>query len=362
MELRYYVIMAVSFLALQGLLWVFLQTVKWLLGLSVRQARGLKWALYISMNALMLLHISQILPMFRLVAWILVLLLFWLFVSAAFWGLRWLSRWLLPNKNMTNFWRGLFPVAYLSFIGFTLYNAYVPKVVHYAVTLDKPLAPLRIGLASDLHLGTLFGGKQLDQLAEIFAREQVDLILLPGDIMDDDTQAYVAENMRPHLAKLHAPLGVFATMGNHDLFGAELQIVEEIRQAGITLLWDQAVVFPQKFAIIGRNDELVRNRPSTAALLEGIDPNLPIFLLDHRPTEIEQHAQLPIDLQVSGHTHNGQIFPANLITKLMYRLSHGYEKIGNGHFFVTSGYGFWGVPMRLGSQSEVVIIDVVGKK
>lgn len=83
-------------------------------------------------------------------------------------------------------------------------------------------------------------------------------------------------------------------------------------------------------------------------------------MLDHRPTEIEKHSKLPIDLQVSGHTHKGQIFPANLITALIYRLDYGYEKIGLGHYVVTSGYGFWGIPMRLGSQSEVVILDVTG--
>ena len=82
--------------------------------------------------------------------------------------------------------------------------------------------------------------------------------------------------------------------------------------------------------------------------------------MDHRPDQIEQHARLPIDLQVSGHVHNGQVFPANLIVKQLYRLPYGYEAIGNGHFFVTSGFGFWGIPFRLGSQSEVWIIDVSG--
>ena len=83
--------------------------------------------------------------------------------------------------------------------------------------------------------------------------------------------------------------------------------------------------------------------------------------MDHRPDEIESHSTLPIDLQVSGHTHRGQIFPANIVTYLMYRLDYGYEKIGNGHFVVTSGYGFWGIPLRLGSQSEVWILEVKGK-
>ncbi len=93
-----------------------------------------------------------------------------------------------------------------------------------------------------------------------------------------------------------------------------------------------------------------------------VNTDLPIILLDHRPTDIEKHASLPPDIQVSGHAHKGQIFPASLITKMMYRLDYGHEKIGNPHVFVTSGYGFWGIPMRLGSQSEVIIIDVKENK
>ena len=134
-----------------------------------------------------------------------------------------------------------------------------------------------------------------------------------------------------------------------------------MQKAGIQVLWDRAITINDQFVIIGRNDDLLRSRPSTEELLQNVNTRLPVFLMDHRPTEILHHAELPIDVQVSGHAHKGQVFPANIITKLMYRLHYGYEKIGNGHFFVTSGYGFWGIPMRLGSQSEVFIIDVKGK-
>ena len=96
-------------------------------------------------------------------------------------------------------------------------------------------------------------------------------------------------------------------------------------------------------------------------LLLQVEPGKPVILMDHRPSEIMAHSKLPIDIQLSGHIHNGQIFPANLLAAYVNRLAYGYEKIGLGHYFVTSGYGFWGVPLRLGSQSEVWIIDVKGK-
>ncbi|OOH90541.1 metallophosphoesterase [Pasteurellaceae bacterium 15-036681] len=362
MEFRYYIIMAVSFLALQFLIFCFSRTVRWLFNLSQTSTKRFNLISYVLANALMLIHITRIMPMFKEVALLLTLLLFALFISASALVIYQLLR-LVFNPNKLSFaLRICYPFAYLGLIGLAIFNAYVPNVIHYSVTLDKPLEQsLRIGVASDLHLGKFFGAKQLDKLVGIFNQQKVDLILLPGDIMDDDTQAYVAENMQSHLEKLKAPLGVYATMGNHDLFGAEQEIFAEIEKAGIKVLWDQAVNFEGKFAIIGRNDELVKNRPTAEQLLQNVDVRLPVFLLDHRPTEIEQHSTLPIDLQVSGHTHNGQIFPANIITNLMYRLPYGYEKIGLGHYFVTSGYGFWGIPMRLGSQSEVFIIDVKGK-
>ncbi|WGE81718.1 metallophosphoesterase [Actinobacillus equuli subsp. haemolyticus] len=359
MEYRYYITTGIAILVLQCLVFNFSRTLGWLFNLSTKSRKIVTFISYLAANGLAILTVTRTFNGFRITALMLALLLFALFVSLACVVIYRLFK----GKQAVNFALKItYPFAFFGIVGLALYNAYTPKVVHYSVQLDKPLAqPLRIGVASDLHLGQWFGSKQLDKLAEIFNQQNVDLILLPGDIMDDNTDAYVAENMQPHLAKLKAPLGVYATLGNHDFFGKQQAIAAEIQKAGIQVLWDQAVEINGKFTIIGRNDDLVKNRPSAAQLLTAVNSDLPVFLLDHRPTQIEQHSQLPIDLQVSGHTHKGQIFPANLMTNVIYRLHYGYEKIGLGHYFVTSGYGFWGIPMRLGSQSEVFIIDVKGK-
>lgn len=364
MEVRHYITLAVAVLALQFFVFSFARTLAWLFNLSAKKRKWIMFGCYLIANSVMLLHATFIVPMFRPIALMLTLLLFSVFVS----GAVWLIYQFCKRFISLHFWQQYlrlplrigYPIAFFGLIGLGLYNAYTPKVVHYSIVLDKPITPVRIGVASDFHLGKLFGEKQLDQLADIFTQQKVDLILLPGDIMDDNVDAYLAENMQPHLAKLHAPLGVYATLGNHDFFGQERTIADEIRKAGIQVLWDQAVTLSGKFTIIGRNDDLNKNRPSAEQLLQGVDTRLPVFLMDHRPSEIVAHSQLPIDVQVSGHTHNGQIFPGNLITNLVYRLGYGYEKIGRGHYFVTSGYGFWGIPLRLGSQSEVMIIEVKG--
>jgi hypothetical protein len=354
MELRYYIIFTVAFLALQLFLYSFGRTLGWLFNLQPKTRKWITGLSILGVDALFILTLTPTITAFRSVALILALLLFAFMLSILTACIIKLSK-----GKASKCLRATYPFAFAGIIGLSVYNAYTPVVIHQTLTLDKPLKqPLRIGLASDTHLGKLFGDKQLDELAEIFNREKVDLILLPGDIMDDNVEAYVAENMRPHLAKLQAPLGVYATLGNHDFFGEQQQIAQEIQKAGIQVLWDQAVEINGQFTIIGRNDKTFRDRVPTEKLLVEVNTELPVFLLDHQPDEIEKHAQLPIDLQVSGHTHKGQIFPANLMTKLIYPLDYGYKKIGNGYFVVTSGYGFWGIPMRLGSQSEVWILDV----
>ena len=355
METRHYITMAVAVLALQFMLFGFSRTLGWLFNLNRKTRTKLSIILFLLFNALIATAPLRLYAeSFRVSALLLTLLLFSTFSSLIVAFLY------LLRKQWRNQIKWLYPVIFLSFIATACYNAYVPTIRHFQVKLDKPMQPLRIGMASDLHLGRLFGSTQLDTLADIMRQEKVDIILLPGDIMDDNVNAYLAEKMQPHFANLQAPLGVYATLGNHDFFGDQQRIEAEMRKAGIIPVMDESIVIDGRFTLIGRNDDLVKNRPTAAQLLKGVNTALPVILMDHRPTEIEQHANLPIDIQLSGHAHNGQIFPANFVVKLIYRLSYGYEKINQGHFFVTSGYGFWGVPMRLGSQSEVMIIDLVG--
>ncbi|QMT31674.1 metallophosphoesterase [Alysiella filiformis] len=258
--------------------------------------------------------------------------------------------------------RKIAPVLVVAMFGLGWFNAYVPAVRRVVIEIDKPMAqPVRIAMVADTHLGVLVGKRQLDKLANILNEEKVDLVLMPGDIMDDDIAAYTAENMKPHLQKIRAPLGVFATLGNHDVREGK-HITQAIESAGIRVLRDEAVWVDNRFWVVGRPDNLDAERLPTAQLLQKANVQQPIFLLDHRPDGVLAHAKLPIDLQVSGHVHNGQIFPGNWVVRFLNEIHYGYAKRGNTHFVVTSGYGFWGIPFRLGSQAEVWIIDVQGKK
>ena len=265
---------------------------------------------------------------------------------------------------------GLRIFALLFFIGlfiYSLYSAYVPVVRKLSIKINKPLNhPLRIAVASDLHLGRLFGNKAIARLHALINRHQADILLMPGDIMDDNTQAFTDCNMAEDLAKLinSLPYGIYATLGNHDLYGHEQPISEALQNAGVQLLNDDVTCLShqgQPIWLLGRFDNHKRQRVATTELLAQVNTTEPVILLDHRPSDIMAHSQLPIDLQVSGHTHNGQIFPANFIVKAINRVGYGYEEIGTGHFVVSSGYGFWGIPFRLGSRSEIWLITLTGK-
>lgn len=315
---------------------------------------------FVFSNGVLVLTVSRYWRfMFRVTAGWMILLLFTLFASFAV-----MTLWLLLKNRVAKpkLDIGLRTFGALFFFGLTaysVYSAYMPTVKHISLTIDKPLdKPVRIGVASDLHLGFLFRGKQIDDLARIMNQEKVDAIFLPGDIMDDSTEFYLNLNMKQNLQKLKAPLGVYATMGNHDLFGHEHEIHQALTEAGIKVLNDEAVFVDNRFWVVGRPDDTARGRTPSQELILKTDTAQPVFLLDHRPTSIHIHEKLPIDLQVSGHVHNGQVFPANIIVKFLNRLAYGHEKIGLGHYIVTSGYGFWGVPFRLGSQSEVWIVDI----
>lgn len=340
------------------------RSLQWLLApvIGVRGRRWLMVAAYAVTNCLiigLLLQVDH--AVFRIAAFWMVLMLFVMYAALATFIVYLLLRKVMAQPPLSRSLRAFAPLFVIALTAFSVYNAYTPVVRHQSVVIDKKLArPLRIGVASDLHLGLLVGNRQLDKLADIMRRQKVDMILLPGDLLDDDAVEFRRQNMLPHLAKLSAPLGVYATLGNHDLFGHQREIRAEVEKAGIEVL-ENRVINRHRLLIVGRNDDMDASRPSTAQLLQGQDTALPVLLMDHRPSEIEQHAALPVDIQVSGHVHNGQIAPANLIVAALNRLAYGYERIGKGHYFVTSGYGFWGIPMRLGSQSEVWIIDVNGR-
>lgn len=212
---------------------------------------------------------------------------------------------------------------------------------------------------ADTHFGLLSGKDHAERFVKEINALHPDLVLLPGDIFDDDIQPFLDQKIDQILRKLEAPYGVYASLGNHDKHDGMMQeLIDALEGSGIHVLYDDAVNIEDQLTIIGRKDKTDTNRLSLNALMNDVDLTKPTILLDHQPYELDIAEQEGIDLMVSGHTHGGQVFPGNLITNAMYENDWGHLQKEQMHSIVTSGFGFWGPPIRIGTRSEIVNIQV----
>ena len=152
-------------------------------------------------------------------------------------------------------------------------------------------------------------------------------------------------------------MGVYVIFGNHEYYGEGDHLIADFyRKSNIKLLRDSCVQVNDDLYLAGRDDKHNPNRKELKDLLS-TTANKPVIVLDHQPYHLEDAANNNVDLQISGHTHNGQFFPANLVVKSMFELGYGYLRKGNTHFYVSSGLGLWGPQYRLGSRSEMVVVN-----
>ncbi len=247
------------------------------------------------------------------------------------------------------------------------WGAQNPQIVEYEVTLEKSTEnykKLNIVMLSDLHLGKFVNRKQLENIVHKINPLNPDIIVIPGDIIDDRVDTFVEQNMTEVFQELNPKLGIYASFGNHEYIGGQVEIAEEyFQQAGINVLRDKYVKIADGFYLVGREDKTYERfkgkpRKELEELLKGIDKKLPIIMLDHQPVDIDKAELAGVDMQLSGHTHKGQLFPFGMITKKLFTVDWGYKKINNIHVIVSSGAGTWGPPMRVGNRSEIVYIKV----
>ena len=236
-----------------------------------------------------------------------------------------------------------------------------PVVTEYNLETAKPLpgGKMRIVLASDIHLSSYINKNDLKRYVSLINRQKGDVIMLAGDIADRDPHPLYNQKMNEELSQLTAKYGVFAITGNHEFYGGKKEeIYSLIKSAGITFLKDSAVLVADSFYVVGRDDKTNGKRASLENIMENINRNLPVFLMDHQPSKLEDAMHAGADLQMSGHTHNGQFWPGNLIVSAMFELPYGHLKKGETNYIVTSGLGLWGPKYRIGTKSEVVVINL----
>ncbi len=241
-------------------------------------------------------------------------------------------------------------------------NARNPRIKVLDLTIPKnshPLKSLNIAVASDIHLGTIVCKWRLEHIVEKINALNPDLVLLPGDVLDEDLGPVIRQNLGETLRSIKSKHGVIAITGNHEYIGGVEQACQYLTDHGIQVLRDGAVKLLDSLYIVGREDRSIsqfsgKKRKPLSELMQGVDKSLPIILMDHQPFHLEEAEQHGVDLQLSGHTHHGQLWPFNFITKKVYELSWGYKQRGRTHIYVSSGVGTWGPPIRTGNRPEIV--------
>jgi len=233
-----------------------------------------------------------------------------------------------------------------------------PRIHNYAIEIPRKSSTLReltIAFASDFHLKDTTNPKVMERFEAKVAAARPDIVLLGGDMVEGDRQDEKLETFEAIFKRLAPKYGVYGVPGNHDSRGASRTFFEK---AGIRLLQDTVEKIDDAFYLVGRNEGRGRGRAPVGDLLKGRDADLPVIVVDHRPTDLDAVSRAGADIQLSGHTHNGQLFPVNIITRGQYELAWGYKIKGGMHVFVTSGIQTWGPPVRTAGASEILVIKV----
>ena len=234
------------------------------------------------------------------------------------------------------------------------------RVSKYTIDIPRRYSKidhLRIAFAADIHIQQNTRIQFIDQFVKKINALEPDMMLYVGDIVEGDNENETTKAIESAMRKIVTKYGTFGVTGNHEFYGGNGQSAF-FRELGITMLSDTVIRVDSSFYLAGRNDEHLGQRKTVIQLFEGISHDMPVILLDHRPTQLQEVSQTLADVQVSGHTHNGQMFPINMITHEVYELSWGYKKIRSTHFFVTSGLRLWGPPVKTAGKSEIMLIDM----
>lgn len=277
---------------------------------------------------------------------------------------------LFPNiKDKSLFFTIIFFILIVSFIGKGIYNANSSYVKSYDIKINKEFKDdkLNVVLISDIHLGEIIGNSRIKDIVSKVNVLNPDVVLIAGDLIDSSFKPFEDNNMASELGKIKSKYGTFFSLGNHDLFDNKVdELTTLLEKQGIVVLRDKATLINNNFYIIGRDDISISRfkdkRKSLKDIISDVDKSKPIIVIDHNPSSINESLEASVDLQVSGHTHKGQMVPFNLITKGIFENHYGYMKKETLNTVVSSGFGTWGPPIRIGSRSEIVNIHLNGKK
>lgn len=263
-----------------------------------------------------------------------------------------------------------------------IFNARNIKVNEYSVTVNKSCGSdkhLKAVLVADLHMGYAIGVDHITNMVEKINEQDADIVIIAGDIFDNSYDGMDdPEGIKAQLKSIKSKYGVYAVYGNHDIDekilmgftfdwgGKQLhseKMTNFIKECNIKLINDESVLINDEFYLVGRRDT---DKPGTedgtraeiTELTKDLDKTKPIFVLSHEPDELQKTADAGADIDFSGHTHDGQLFPGNLTIGLFWENPCGMIKKDNMYSIVTSGVGVYGTFMRVGTDAEICSVDI----
>lgn len=263
---------------------------------------------------------------------------------------------------------GVFGISFLLVAGGFI-NASIPKVNHLVIETAKRAGVdrLKMVLVTDIHMGSIIGKGKVGKMVEMVNAQQADLVLLGGDMVDDDLRPVKRKDLGQYFSRLEAPLGVYAVSGNHEHIGGADASLNYLAGYGVKVLRDTAVRLPEGVWIVGLEDKDMQRfagkiRKPLAEVMKEVDLSQPILLLDHQPVMLAEKAAAGVDLSFSGHTHDGQLWPLGHLAKAIYGISKGYLRVGEMQLYVSPGFGSWGPPVRIGHRPEILVVEWVFQK
>lgn len=263
-----------------------------------------------------------------------------------------------------------------------IFNARNIKVNEYSVTVNKSCGSdkhLKAVLVADLHMGYAIGVDHITNMVEKINAQDPDIVIIAGDIFDNSYDGMDdPEGIKAQLKSIKSKYGVYAVYGNHDIDekilmgftfdwgGKQLhneKMTNFMKECDIKLINDESVLINDEFYLVGRRDT---DKPGTedgtraeiSELTKDLDKTKPIFVLSHEPDELQKTADAGADIDFSGHTHDGQLFPGNLTIGLFWENPCGMIKKDNMYSIVTSGVGVYGTFMRVGTDAEICSVDI----